>query len=160
MTIIDIENMTAEELKAQRAEAVKSTGDNELAARYVQARLDAKQRDEKLAEQGVTITTLTKALADSNARADAAVADAKATAAQLAAAKDATVQTGHKLQAEIAARQEDLNKARVNADAQAKEINRLDLLAKARRVALSGVSDIATQAIAGIHAAVTKALAE
>lgn len=59
MTTIEIENLSSAELKTKReelAEAIK--GEADLAARYVQARFDAKQRDEKLAEQGKTITIL------------------------------------------------------------------------------------------------------
>lgn len=58
MTLIEIENLSFADLKKQRAEliteAAKATAE-ELAARYVDARTDAKQRDEKLAEQGKRI---------------------------------------------------------------------------------------------------------
>ena len=60
---IDIENMTAAELKAQQAAVISGLeGESDLASRFVRARLDAKLRDEKLAEQGVTITELQSAL--------------------------------------------------------------------------------------------------
>lgn len=63
MTIVEIENMNAAELKVKRAEAAQAVvGDPQLAQRYVQARLDATTRDEKLAEQGATITALQNAL--------------------------------------------------------------------------------------------------
>lgn len=66
MTLIDIENLSAGELKKRRddlvAEAAKANVE-ELASRYVQARFDATMRDDKLAEQGVTINTLNDALA-------------------------------------------------------------------------------------------------
>ena len=62
MSLHEIENLTHAELKAQRDELVKAAAHEhvaDLAARYVQARTDAKARDEKLAEQGATITALT-----------------------------------------------------------------------------------------------------
>lgn len=58
MTLIDIENLTFAELKSQRAtliEAARKADMAELATRFVDARTDAKQRDEKLAEQGKRI---------------------------------------------------------------------------------------------------------
>lgn len=61
MTLQEIENLTFEELKAQRAdilESLKTTNLRDVSERYLQARIDAKQRDEKLAEQGKTITLL------------------------------------------------------------------------------------------------------
>lgn len=67
MKIIDIENLSVEELKEQRAELVHSAmaadlGD--LASRYIQARTDAKKRDVTLGEQGRTIATLNDSLDD------------------------------------------------------------------------------------------------
>lgn len=67
MTLTDVENLTAAELKAKRSEIVKSIeGEKvpveDLITRYLQARLDAKVRDEKLAGQGATITALQQGL--------------------------------------------------------------------------------------------------
>lgn len=65
MTLVEIENLTAAELKSRKAELIeqaKKAKVDELAARYVQARTDATIRDEKLHEQGVTITSLNEAL--------------------------------------------------------------------------------------------------
>lgn len=62
-TIHDIENATSLALKEGRKEAIKIARDSEdVAERYVQARLDATFRDEKLAEQGVTISALQDSL--------------------------------------------------------------------------------------------------
>jgi len=61
MTLHNIENMSAADLKAQRPElvaAAEAADKKELAGRYVQARTDASLRDEKLAEQGETIKGL------------------------------------------------------------------------------------------------------
>ena len=61
ITIQDVENLGYVELKGRRAalaEAVTKMPPGEVAERYVQARTDAKQRDEKLAEQGTTIAQL------------------------------------------------------------------------------------------------------
>lgn len=63
MSIIEIENMTAAQLKERASELAEQVNDDQdLAIRYVQARLDAKLRDEKLAEQGKTIALLQDAL--------------------------------------------------------------------------------------------------
>lgn len=65
MNIAEIENLSFSELKAggvNLVEAAQKLPAEELAARYVQARTDAKQRDEKLAEQGETIRALHEGL--------------------------------------------------------------------------------------------------
>lgn len=57
MKTTEVENMTLEDLKAQRnalPDEVRECED--LAERYIQARLDAKQRDQRMAEQGEEIT--------------------------------------------------------------------------------------------------------
>lgn len=61
----DIENMSVAELKASKNAIIAElqASPAELAARYVQARLDAKMRDEKLAQQGKYITQLEQTLA-------------------------------------------------------------------------------------------------
>lgn len=74
MKISEIENMDAIALKACRqaaADAEEIKTDPTLAARYVQARLDATVRDEKLAEQGRTITALQNALDAANQKQEA-----------------------------------------------------------------------------------------
>lgn len=65
MNLHEIENMTAAELKADKSELIelaKAEPVADLAARYVQARTDAKIRDEAMAVQGTTITQLGAAL--------------------------------------------------------------------------------------------------
>lgn len=65
MKLTEIENLSHEELKAQKdalIEAAAQVEIAELAARYVKARTDAKQRDEKLSEQGRTIDALSLGL--------------------------------------------------------------------------------------------------
>lgn len=65
MNIETIENMTVEELKRPEvAESAKQLPVDQLASRYVQARLDAKVRDEKLADQGELIASLEAQLAE------------------------------------------------------------------------------------------------
>jgi hypothetical protein len=59
----EIENQTFAELKANKSknlELLKSVDRDDLAARYLQARQDAKMRDEKLYEQGKLIAELQK----------------------------------------------------------------------------------------------------
>lgn len=61
MTLHEIENMSFADLKENRValiESMKLLSAKELAERYLQARTDAKQRDEKLSEQGRTIESL------------------------------------------------------------------------------------------------------
>lgn len=80
MTLIEIENLSAADLKAKKAELVevaKAADVGELAARYVQARTDATCRDEKLAEQGTTITALHESLAAHKAKIDKMAAEAE-----------------------------------------------------------------------------------
>ena len=65
MKLEDIEAMTVEELKSQKDELstfAATCEPKQLAARYIKARLDAAIRDEKLSEQGVTITNLNESL--------------------------------------------------------------------------------------------------
>lgn len=65
MNIHDVENLPASELNERRPEVIEALKDQpaeDLAARYVQARMDANQRDGRLAEQGKTITALQKGL--------------------------------------------------------------------------------------------------
>lgn len=73
MTLIDLENLSPAELKAltkEQTDAVAASPD-ELRARYLKTLIDAKTRDEKLAEQGKTITTLQDAFEQLKAAAQA-----------------------------------------------------------------------------------------
>lgn len=61
MNIEAVENLSFAELKANRKKILKDLADvsaEDLAARYLQARTDAKQRDEKMLQQGEMITAL------------------------------------------------------------------------------------------------------
>lgn len=69
MQLNEIVNLTAAELKVKRQELMDSIEpDKVLAARFLQALTDAKLRDEKLAEQGITISNLNTALARTNSK--------------------------------------------------------------------------------------------
>ena len=84
MKIHEVENMSADELKAGQAEIVKALdGNAELAVRYVQARLDAKIRDVKLAEQAKTLEALQTGLGAAEKQAVAAEAETVAVRQQL-----------------------------------------------------------------------------
>lgn len=101
MKLHDIENLPFAELKARRVELVKVaivTEVDELAARYVQARTDAKGRDEKLAEQAKTLAALQEGLEAVKERealttkaCDEAVAAIQKESAQLLKTADDTV---------------------------------------------------------------------
>lgn len=90
MKIQDVENLSATELKEQRTAIIESleADATELKARYVQARLDAKQRDEKLAEQGKTITLLQESLESTKAALEAEVSKCTAVGGELQRACD------------------------------------------------------------------------
>ncbi len=80
MDIHEIENLSFIGLKANRTELVEAAKvfpQGELAERYIQARTDAKHRDEKLAEQGRTISALHEALAVAKEKGEAAQAAEK-----------------------------------------------------------------------------------
>lgn len=69
MQITDIENLSIAELKQRRDEMIAAASEapiKELAERYVQARTDAKQRDEKLAEQARTLDSLNSGIEAAN----------------------------------------------------------------------------------------------
>jgi predicted transcriptional regulator len=85
MKISEIENLTFTELKSRHDEliaAMKDVATPELAARYVQARTDAKQRDEKMSEQGRTIKELQLALEATREREQAAVSQVANTSSE------------------------------------------------------------------------------
>lgn len=66
MTIQEIENLSLAELKQQQkelTEQLKGVGIAELAGRYLQARIDAKMRDDKLSEQGKNISLMQDGMA-------------------------------------------------------------------------------------------------
>lgn len=153
MTLIEIENLTFAQLKSRRDAVISDAKDaplDDLAARYIQARTDAVQRDEKLAEQGKTITVLQDALASAKAtisaekrRADAAQTSLEAANAMIAkkdeklqeAVGKATVALADAKQERntaVGELQEDLRKMREQRDAAVKT-------AKARRVVLADV---------------------
>ena len=61
MNLQDVENLSAADLKTRKKEllaAIKADAPAELADRYIQARTDAKVRDEAMAKQGKTIDSL------------------------------------------------------------------------------------------------------
>lgn len=62
MSIHEIENQTFAELKANQDANLITLGNSprkDLESRYLQSRMDAKQRDEKLSEQGAMLSELT-----------------------------------------------------------------------------------------------------
>lgn len=132
MNLIDIENMKAADLKtnkAQAVEAAKSADLADLAARYVQARLDAATRDGKLAEQGVTITSLNTAIASERERAEGLSELSRRLTGKVEELETAVA----RLQQELALERQ----ARASAEA----------LARARRVAVAEINAIAGKAL-------------
>lgn len=144
MNLHEIENMTAADLKAQRAElaeSLKAEPPDDLADRYLQARHDAKQRDEKLAEQGRTITALQTGLAAAD-KAGREVAqrftEAKET---IAVVQDAARETTQADKATIAALTESLK-------AQTERADRLKVVATRNHAAASASAKLLNDALA------------
>lgn len=137
-----IENLSFTELKEHRdaliADAEKLPP-AELAARYVQARTDAKQRDEKLAEQGTTIASLNSALAESMARACGHAEEGNRLAAELAQSK-ANHAASQEAAADCMAKMQKQNDA-TNAELEATKaaLAASEKLATQRRAALADV---------------------
>lgn len=127
MTTAEVENLSHADLKARKDElatALEKVPAAELAARYVQARTDAKFRDEKLAEQGQTLAALQEGMT--------------AVKAQAAQTIDSVKQAGQAALAE-AERAHAAELAKVNA-----ENAILVTLAAKRREALAGVMQYVT----------------
>lgn len=151
MTLTEIENLSFADLKARRDELLASLKDAdraELTARYLQARTDAKQRDEKLAEQGQTITALqagVEALTREKAKLESDLSashelvlkregECRAVEVELDKCKSEAVTAIQKLTADLAQ-----ETARANAG---------EALAKARRKALADVTGICNPLLA------------
>ncbi len=100
----DIENSSFTELKAGKDSFVASATKwpvDELAARYVQARTDAKGRDEKLAEQADTLGHLNEALAAAKEDRNITKAEADKSITRLQSEGVALLKTGDALQASL-----------------------------------------------------------
>lgn len=155
MNFAEIENCSFAELKANRDELLKKLGGNELAERYLQARTDAKQRDEKLAEQGATIAALNAGAEALQGKILQREQECRAVEAQLAESH-AQIKRLEEMNEEIEARltkvieaeksngnllAEHLNQQRVRAEA-------AEQLAKARRTALASVMQVISPVLA------------
>ena len=172
MSIHEIENLSHEELKAQKAdllEKLKAMSPDDLAPRYLQARTDAKQRDERMAEQAETLGALKTGLnsaksqvATVNEDASKAVADMRADADQFKKCADATIddleaqlkqaakeraseQAVHsKCQTDLATRCEDLAK---RLTLETRRCERLKVQAERHNDAISAIGKLATDAM-------------
>lgn len=147
MTLIDLENLSAGDLKAleNKLDMAKAAPHDELAARYCRALYDAKARDEKLAEQGRTINALNDALGEAKQKA----ADAEARCQQAVSAGDHAVVTLRDQIATLKFKLEETEKAARqltgDIDAQRARAEAAEALAKARRTALADVMNFAGQ---------------
>jgi len=150
MNLTQIENLTFEEIKARRAElieAIKGNDPAELAARYLQARADASQRDQTLGAQGVTITALQQGAAALSEKVEALNGQLRA-AAEALAAKDAALAQAT---AAAAAEKEQLGRAiaeltEAHAD-QSARAERLKAEALRNQAALNGAAKLLHDAI-------------
>lgn len=139
MKLHDIENLTHAELKAGRTELIeeaKTAPHDDLAARYVQARLDSKARDETMSVQGRTIEELGRAVASVTADRDATKAKLDNAISALASASNSADEAGKSYQATIA----DLN---TKLSAASSRANAAESKAAARRAALADVMTFA-----------------
>jgi len=134
MTTAEIENMGVAELKQRRLELVASMKEvpaEELATRYVQARTDAKMRDEKMAEQGKTIAELHSALDASRKTAD----EEAVTRAALGKNIDSMIAERNQLNEQLTASKGQLRSA---TDA----LGKVEALAKRRRTVLADITQL------------------
>lgn len=140
MTLADVENLTAAELKAKRSEIVKSIeGEKvpveDLITRYLQARLDAKVRDEKLAEQGKAITILQQEL-------EAATEKATVWEDRESYCRQEAKKSVDQLETKITALEKVVADARTANSQLTTALKEAQTLAKARRKALADVAGV------------------
>lgn len=148
MKLSEIENLSHADLKAKRAElieAIKGEPAAELAARYIQARTDAKMRDEKLSEQGETI----KALQDGMRAAGDKIGHLQDEILKKGLEWGATVkglqtQVGN-LKGDVQTNADAFNELNKRARDLEKSVASTESLAKARRAALADVMQFAMQ---------------
>lgn len=148
MNLSEIENLSFADLKAKREELVKAIGCGELAERYVQARTDAKMRDEKLSEQGKTIEAL-------QAGTTALTEKSNDLESQRQVAIDRCKRLEETLERRMSEAQEELDKraaaidqANAACSAETKRANAAESLAKSRRKALAEVTGICNPLLA------------
>lgn len=140
MTLQEIENLSYDELKANRETVladVKNSKFAEVAERYLQARIDAKQRDEKLAEQGKTITLL-QAGHDQ-------LTDALNAKTELLSAAHGAIDQGRQKQAELTA---EIERLRGLLRAETDKSARLQSCAVKHQNALTGALKLLSDAVA------------
>lgn len=138
MELHEIENLSATEIKEQRAQLIedaKAAPVDQLASRYMQARLDAKTRDEKLAEQGKTITLLQQAL-------EKASADHEFTKQSLVQAQAALNAKEKECNTLLTSTAERLADVQNNLAAETSRANAAEAFAKARRKGLADVAAV------------------
>lgn len=150
-TVIDVENAAAADLKAKGAEAVaaaKTASHDDLAERFVDARFDAKIRDEKLGEVARTNAALEQGqqLAGEKIQAlEAKVLQRESNVRSLEAEK-------RDLQAIIARIRDESAKAladlREQLSAETARADAAAALAKARRKALADITGVANPLLA------------
>lgn len=161
MTLVEIENFKAEELKARKAELIEAAtkaGKGEfsvadLAARYVQARTDAAMRDAKLHDQGTTITHLNTMLADLQAKLAEATNDlavqVRQNEDQAARMESVLLGTAEERRTSV----EQVNAAKVEIEKLRAERDAALQLAKARRAVLADVMTVINAKVGPLLAA-------
>jgi chromosome segregation ATPase len=141
MNLAEIENLSFVELKAKReefiAEAAKAT-QADLAARYVQARTDAKHRDEKLAEQATiaALTTGNNALLEKLATTEGQLRTAIERCKRL---EETLERRMSEAQEEITKRDEAISQGSVVIDRTRSALESAESLARARRTVLATI---------------------
>lgn len=143
MGYADIENKSCDELKADRdalMEMAEAEPSEVIAARYIKALIDAKYRDEKLAEQGRTIAALQNGVEASRERLEAVGNELVECQAALNTVRETAQQTA-------LADKTALNAATASLVKETERANRLKAEATRNFAALSGTAKLANDAL-------------
>lgn len=145
MELHEIENLSAAELKERREElvaAARKAPVDQLAARYVQARTDAKLREDKLAEQGKTIMLLQQAMEKSDVGHELTKQSLVQTQAALSAKEKELGASQSIITARDSERTQLIDDFQQKLAAETARANAADAFAKARRKGLADVAAI------------------
>lgn len=150
MTLETIENLSAADLKTKAAELVAEAvkvEPAELAKRYVQARLDAKMRDEVLAKQGETVTALQTGLKAAEQQNAALAAQCQGLARERDKALVGWQECQRTDEERIAAAKAKLDEAATQLQAEKAKVARLSAVATRNHQALSGAAKLLNDAL-------------
>lgn len=158
MTLVEIENLPHDELKAKRLELIDAAakGDvKELATRFVDARTDAKLRDIRMGEQGETITkheatiaTLNNVVKEKSDLVTKREGEIRAVENQLVAEQNVSRSLREAAEESDRQHQAAISQLRAELQQMAGQLEAANRLAKDRRVALAGVMNVISPVLA------------